>query len=708
MRNLLKKPPGRWILGIGLFTTILAGCSNDEAVWTLLDFEGNFDLAAVETRDAVAELVASGDKQALNIRSGHSVPGPGITLVKQGDPWNLNGYQMVKMDITNTGNSFMQVIMQVGDPEDGMEAWQMQVVVDLEPGESKTAVDYITTTPFVFKPPLELVGMRAAPGQTKTRLDSIDRIIVSVRYADEPHSFTIDNIRAEGKVEFIDPEGFLPFIDKFGQVNHRDWPGKTHSEEDLKKAIDEEKQELEQFPGPEDFNEYGGWKTGPRFEPTGFFQTAKYRGSWWLVDPEGCLFWSHGACCVHPGSARTGITGREAYFEALPPKDSPFGEFYGRSRYAAHQYYKNIASYETYNFTGANLYRKYGGDWKEEFNRSAHARLRSWGMNTLAIASDRQLCLEDKTPYVATVWVRNTRKIEASSGYWGKFHDVFDPSFREAVRRSISQRQEEAEDPWCFGFFIENELSWGRDGSLSVATLESPPEQIAKQVFVNDLRGKYGQISALNDAWGTSHESWRDLLQCEEAPDMENARVDLMEFYQKIATTYFSTVKEEMDRVAPNTLYLGCRLAWANSDIVIGTAAEYCDVISFNKYEYSVADFSLPEGVDKPVIIGEFHFGALDRGAYHVGIKRARDQEHRGELYQAYVQGALRNPLIVGTHWFQYGDQAPTGRSDGENYNVGLVDICDHPFPEVVAKIRETGYGLYHYRMKYSENPEKN
>jgi hypothetical protein len=66
------------------------------------------------------------------------------------------------------------------------------------------------------------------------------------------------------------------------------------------------------------------------------------------------------------------------------------------------------------------------------------------------------------------------------------------------------------------------------------------------------------------------------------------------------------------------------------------------------------------------VIIGEFHFGALDRGMFHPGLKQERDQPHRAELYRSYVQSALAHPLIIGTHWFQYGDQSTTGRGDGE------------------------------------------
>ncbi|MEC3905636.1 hypothetical protein VOI54_01260 [Tamlana sp. 2201CG12-4] len=78
-------------------------------------------------------------------------------------------------------------------------------------------------------------------------------------------------------------------------------------------------------------------------------------------------------------------------------------------------------------------------------------------------------------------------------------------------------------------------------------------------------------------------------------------------------------------------------------------------------------------------MIGEFHFGSLDRGSSHVGVKKAESQTRRGAFYKEYIQGALRNPLIVGAHWFQYLDEPFAGRFDGENYNVGVIDVCDNP-----------------------------
>ena len=58
----------------------------------------------------------------------------------------------------------------------------------------------------------------------------------------------------------------------------------------------------------------------------------------------------------------------------------------------------------------------------------------------------------------------------------------------------------------------------------------------------------------------------------------------------------------------------------------------------------------------------------------------------------------MRNPAIVGTHWFQYGDQATTGRGDGENYQIGFLDVCDTPYEETIAASREVGSQLYALR----------
>ncbi|HEX42078.1 MAG TPA: hypothetical protein ENN81_08465 [Phycisphaerales bacterium] len=319
-------------------------------------------------------------------------------------------------------------------------------------------------------------------------------------------------------------------------------------------------------------------------------------------------------------------------------------------------------------------------------------------MNTIANWSDASIYRMRRTPYTATISF-SSRVIEGSEGYWGKFLDVFDESFRAAARRAIAgQRGQSVGDPWCIGYFVHNELGWGDETSLAVAALTSPAEQPAKHAFMEDLKAKYDSIEKLNNAWGTSHASWEAMLQATAEPDKTRAGEDLKAFYTRIAETYFRVISEELREAAPKQIYMGCRFAWVN-DRAVRAAARYCDIVSFNRYNYSVADQGLPEGLDKPVIIGEFHFGALDRGMFHTGLKVTSSQEDRAATYADYVRGALRNRYIVGTHWFQYKDQATTGRGDGENYQIGLLDICDRPYPETIRAVRQVGYGMYEYRM---------
>jgi hypothetical protein len=494
----------------------------------------------------------------------------------------------------------------------------------------------------------------------------------------------------------MDAQQLFPMIDQFGQYRHKDWPGKTRQAADLTRRRDEEAAALAKDSGPADWDPYGGWQAGPQLPATGRFRAEKYEGRWWLVDPEGRLFWSHGIDCVGTSQGVTPITDREHWFAALPERASPLGQFYGEGNWAPHNYYEN-KHYQTYNFQAANLLAKYGSNWKDKFAVQAHRRLRSWGMNTIGNWSDPAIAAMRHTPYVATIH-SGGRHLEGSQGYWGKFADVFAPSFAASVRAAVAHEQDRsANDPWCLGYFVDNELSWGDELSLAVATLVSPADQPAKRVLWDDLKAKYGSIQRLNQAWGTAHGSWDALLESRAAVDAKQAHDDLAAFATKFAEQYFRTCRDAVKAAAPHALYLGCRFAWAN-DRAVRAAAGFCDVLSFNRYQRDLKGFRLPAGVDRPVIIGEFHFGALDRGMFHTGLVPVTGQPARAAAYKAYVGSAIGHPQIVGTHWFQFSDQATTGRGDGENYQIGFVDVCDTPYAETVAASREMGQAMYRQR----------
>ncbi len=85
---------------------------------------------------------------------------------------------------------------------------------------------------------------------------------------------------------------------------------------------------------------------------------------------------------------------------------------------------------------------------------------------------------------------------------------------------------------------------------------------------------------------------------------------------------------------------------------------------------------------------------------FHTGLVRTANQAERAAAYAGYVRSGLGNPHVVGTHWFQFCDQPTTGRGDGENYQIGLVDICDTPYPETIRAVREVGTTMYEFRLR--------
>ncbi len=77
-----------------------------------------------------------------------------------------------------------------------------------------------------------------------------------------------------------------------------------------------------------------------------------------------------------------------------------------------------------------------------------------------------------------------------------------------------------------------------------------------------------------------------------------------------------------------------CRFARTNDNAKVA-AAKYCDVVTFNWYRKLPMEFKIPGDPDVPTIIGEFHFGALDRGMFHTGLVKVASQDERAQQYKA-------------------------------------------------------------------------
>ncbi len=605
--------------------------------------------------------------------------------------WDASDYRFVRCELGNPGNEPQVVELGFGEYDLTLGA------AIIPPGEMKIlkAVIYRTDHPAYIDSLFPV--MHGKPdgtlrGWMDSTCDSIEYIRLVFPEAKKGGAVTFGRIWLEEPYVLYSAaeleKRFFPFVDRYGQYIYDEWPLKIHSREELLVYDSLETEELKGMSCPEEWDRYGGWANGPQLEATGRFRVEKVNGSWWFVDPEGKLFWSHGMDCVEFGTqTRTRITGREGFFQWLPGPGSP----------EASLYREGIDQGDTIrrlSFHALNTYRKYGKDWEQESNERIHDRFLHWGMNTIGNWSDPRIYLQRKTPYVLTAY----------SPRRGKLADPFAPGFREELENSLRSRTEEVGDPWCLGVFVDNELKWGVKWAPKIPEqiLTAPADQPAKEVFVERMRGKYPTIVDLNDAWGSSFSGWDALLMNSEV--IPGASSDMREFMKEFASLYFASCRDAVRSVDPEMLYLGCRMDFhlypedTSLNYIIRIASRFCDVVSFNRYRYTCSGLVPPDGGDYPLMIGEFHFGTLETGLLQPGLRYAADQQQRAALYRHYVKSALQNPWLVGTHWFQLADQAVTGRPDGENYQAGFLTVGDVPQQEIIEASRSLGYSMYRIR----------
>lgn len=588
---------------------------------------------------------------------------------------------------------------EVAVPPGGEMCWLVAPLAG-PPGDSPLAEKFIS---LVISPP-EFVRRGSALGSR------VAEVRVTFQDKRAGQRIAIGPIVARGTptpLRHLPEERVFPLVDEFGQYVHRDWPGKIHAASDFAARWRDEERDLAAHARPRDWNRYGGWADGPQRAATGNFRVEKIDGVWWMIDPAGRLFWSHGVVRVgtrvRVGGVYRGtpLPEREHYFR-LPAKDSPLGAFFGTEPQGTRGHYVGRHDHAVYDFIEANLFRKFGPQWNEAYAAHAQRRLASWGLNTIANSSDPAVFQRRETPYTAVVYsapLGGTEfRLAGSTGNWGKLPDPFDPGWYQLMLTTLATEVKGATtDPWCIGFFVDNELHWGDTCHLAEATLASPAEQPAKRAFLTLLQQKYAAVAALNTAWGTQHATWEAFLAATVLPGRKRAAVtaDLEAFSTHYLEKYFQGCREAVKAKAPHHMYLGCRFAGGANAAVMRVAVQHCDIVSINRYATLVHDLALPAGLDRPILIGEFHFGAYDRGPFSSALIPVADQNARAIAYRVYVDSALRNPRIVGTHWFQFYDQPTTGRFDGENYQTGLVDTCDTPYAETIAAVRQTAATLY-------------
>jgi hypothetical protein len=609
--------------------------------------------------------------------------------------WDLSDWELVAVDVKSLSPDRQQrlVMTVTAQGEDGRPR-DVTVGVAIDPGETR-----------VLRLPLPHRWKYAAPdGVPGVRvLDTarITKISFGVQWPFEKAAkglvdVALADLRVEKRLSRAGAETpfAAPFLDPYGQFRHADWPEKVHSDADLRERFAREGAALARADRPASWDRYGGWKDGPKLKATGSFRTEKRGGKWWLVDPDGRLFLSHGLDVLSAnGEPLKVVPGKENWFERLPPGAT------------------------SYNAVGSSLQIKYGSaEYHAAYYKRLAKRMEAWGFNSVGDWSAPDLMALGQTPYTLQLTDYDW-KMPRIQGSKLKFYDVFDPAYVRKMTNLVAlaaaanpQVTRSLTDPMCIGYFIDNELNFGNRGRMTLVddVLRSPATQASKRVFAGDLKAKYGDISRLNAAWGTAYADWDALLAATAVPDADGYRADAGLFFRKTVDQYFRLAHDAIKSVAPHRLYLGAR--FISTDAVRPELAEACrkyaDILSVNIYAHSAANFPAEGFPDMPVMVTEFQFGILQRGMFSASLCQAGvTPEDRGLAYTRFVQGVLAHPNMVGAHYFQYRDQPLTGRGDGERYQIGFVDVTDTPYSEMTRAARAIGDTMYVYRDRRPARP---
>ena len=745
-----------------------------ETLEVLLDFDAPELAANLEANGALTKRIR--DEQgnpggALEMRFLPEAHQPVVRLLPD-EPWDWSDEDEIHiaLDAHNPGNESVQLYMSLvrSGMLVGNRSGSANRAVNLAPGESGTYyavldgrfIDTVSGFKRSSPPPWdtgeEMFIFRF--GERDLPLDEIAELSFFVRGNLTEKTIVVDNIRLRRNPEY-DDSYLQGFVDEFGQNARMDYPIKVHSLEELQKAAQTELAQLDQSGLMADRSRWGGWKDGPKFEATGYFRTLKTNGKWWLVDPDGYLFFSHGPANVRMANLTT-VTGidfhddsvryidpegltpedsmgivqvsdevratryvasdiRHGMFNWLPEYDDPLADHYSYRRSVL---MGALPHGETFSFYRANLERRYGETEPESYVRKWEdvtlARMNDWGFTSFGNWVDPAFYPNEKVPYFANGWIIGDFKtLSSKHDVWSPMPDFFDPEFVRRAEITIKRIADEIQgSPWCVGVFVDNEKSWGqREGTveqrygvivdgLSRDANESP----AKAAFTRHLNNKYGDIAALNQAWGTAISDWDAFAAGVSADEFNEAAIgDLSELLELLSEEYFKVVHSTLEKYLPNHLYMGARMAnWGMPDETIKASVKYSDVLSFNIYEEGIepGEWAFLQDIDLPVVVGEWHVGAVNEtGLYHPGLVMAHDQADRAGMYRAYMDSLLAHPNFVGAHWFQYIDSPITGRAyDGENYNVGFVSVTDIPYPEMVDAIKDFNSTVYPRR--YGEN----
>lgn len=435
------------------------------------------------------------------------------------------------------------------------------------------------------------------------------------------------------------------------------------------------------------FDQYGGWRE-IKGKATGFFHVEQIDGKWWFITPEGNGFLSIGVNFV-----------------------SFQGDFAPALGYAPYE---------------RNMRKKYGD--RNKWIVATLSRLKAWGFNTIggfSLPVYHRRSDELAMPYTISFALGDLGGADWQKGI---FPDVFNPVFKDKVmsavqRVCIKTRQ----DPFLIGYFLDNELHWN---NAITSMLRLPDNVPGKKAILQFIKEYYeDDFNKFRSVWETTATDFDTLSRTRSIKprkgSFEKAREAQDELLRFISQQYFEITVNAIRSCDKNHLILGVRLLPVTPRAVVEEFGKYADVIAVNFYanrdedktkEYInwierqaeggmvVADKEWLRGFAElskgPILITEFSFKAKDSGLPNTkggGLETRvfKTQRDRAAMFEWYAKKSAGRVYIVGYHWYQYMDQPKEGRFDGENSNLGLVDIQDNPYDQLIERVKVVNREVY-------------
>ena len=257
--------------------------------------------------------------------------------------------------------------------------------------------------------------------------------------------------------------------------------------------------------------------------------------------------------------------------------------------------------------------------------------------------------------------------------------------------------------PYRVGYFSDNEVGWWA-GALFVWYSQKPASSATKQRWVALLRGHYAddwQRFTADFIPPAGVASWDALLAATESTRMKPGSAGIRavrEWVGVVAEHYYALAERAIRAADPDALFFGDRLPIYYDPAAVRAMAPHVDAIAMNYNVDSsdgwIADYFF-EGLrklsgGKPVLVSEWFFAARENrsGNRNTGhLMTVDSQAERAAGAAAATRNFAAIPEVVGSHWFQHYDHPRGGRSDGEDYDFGLVDTNNRPYEALTSAL---------------------